>query len=173
MRKIIPIFQEIKENYEQKEFKRSNVPYFNRNKKASVTHASLVEKLHFLANSTQYMWSFMSRRCCCACGVAFVAIAVVFITTSLVTWYSFFGGLDRVSAEAAKVGRIKVRIIHNPLMKVTSYQMPVDLLSLIYWIFYLSYTFREKISQQQTGRGPSEKVVLWTLAGKRRLRMWF
>ena len=74
-----------------------------------------------------------------------MALAVVFITTSLVTWYSFFGGLDRVSAEAAKVGRIKVRIIHNPLMKVTSYQMPVDLLSLIYGIFYLSYTFREKI----------------------------
>ena len=54
-----------------------------------------------------------------------MAIAVVLITASLVTWYSFFGGLDRVSAEAAKVGRIKVRIIHNKLMKVTWYQMLV------------------------------------------------
>ena len=67
------------------------------------------------------MWSFISRRCCCACGVAFVAIAVVLITTSLVTWYSFFGGLGRVAAEAAKVGRIKVSII----LQVTSYQMPI------------------------------------------------
>ena len=45
--------------------------------------------------------------------MAVVAIVIVLIAASLVTWYSLFGRLDKVAAEAAKVGRIKVRVIHH------------------------------------------------------------